>query len=83
MNEGIRMGYNQKSGFSLPSTWLGLNARATELLFTMTLLIGSISLVAMASGDPETMALVALTGVAVVVLGATFIRLSERLRTNR
>ncbi len=77
------MEYYQKSGFSLPSTWLGLNTRATELLFAMALLIGSISLLAMASGDPETMALVALTGVAVVVLGATLIRLSEHIRTNR
>lgn len=79
----IRMGYTQKSGFSFPSTWLGLNARATELVFAMVLVIGSISLLAMASGDPETMALVALTGVAVVALGATFIRLSEHLRTSR
>ncbi len=74
---------NLQSGFTLPSTWLAVNYRAIDLLFTMTLLIGTVSLLAMASGDPETMALVALTGVAVVVLGATLLRLSEHLRTNR
>ncbi len=77
------MRYNQQSGFGLPSTWVGLNARAIELLFTTTLLLGSVSLLAMASGEPETMAMVALTGVAIVVLGATLVRLSEHLRANR
>jgi len=70
-----------------------LNASAVELLFAVTLLIGSASLVSMASGDPETMALVALTGITVVLLGwvssdspSTFERLipppSESLRTT-
>ncbi|SDR20172.1 hypothetical protein [Natronobacterium texcoconense] len=77
------MRYNQQSTFGLPSTWLELNVRAEALLFTVTLLIGSVSLLAVASGEPETMALVALTGLAVVVLGTTLVRLSERLRTSR
>jgi len=60
-----------------------LNASAVELLFAVTLLIGSASLVSMASGDPETMALVALTGITVVLLlRMGLLRLSEYLRTT-
>ena len=64
------------------STWLGLNARALDLLFAVTLLLGTASALAMASGEPETMALVAVTGLVVVGLGTAALRLSEGLRTG-
>ncbi|MCU4799945.1 hypothetical protein OB920_06135 [Halobacteria archaeon HArc-gm2] len=73
------MVYNRQSA-NVPSTWGQLNASAVELLFAVALLIGSASLVSMASGDPETMALVALTGITVVLLGLSLVRLSEYLR---
>lgn len=76
------MNSTQKSEFSLPSTWLELNGRTVDLLFAVTVLLGSVSLLAMASGEPETMALVALTGIAVVLLGTALVRISEHLRTN-
>ncbi|WP_090622857.1 hypothetical protein [Natrinema salaciae] len=76
------MAYNQQSVFGVPSTWEELNANAIELLFTVTLLIGAASFVLMAGGDPETMALVALTGVTVVLLGTALVRFSEYLRTT-
>ncbi|ELZ70408.1 hypothetical protein C5B91_06325 [Haloferax sp. Atlit-10N] len=75
------MAYNQQSAFGIPSTWEELNADVTAFLFTVTLLIGAASLALMAGGDPETMAVVALTGVAVVLLGTALVRLSENLRT--
>jgi hypothetical protein len=75
------MAYNRQSA-CVSSTWGQLNASAVELLFAVTLLIGSASLVSMASGDPETMALVALTGITVVLLGMGLLRLSEYLRTT-
>ncbi|AFZ73352.1 hypothetical protein SAMN05443661_1507 [Natronobacterium gregoryi] len=37
----------------------------------------------MAGGELETMVLVVLTGIAVVVLGTTLVRLSDRLHTSR
>ena len=75
------MTYSQQ-GTVVPSTWGELNASAVELFFAVTLLIGAVSFVSMASGDPETMALVALTGITVVLLGVGVIRLSEYLRTT-
>lgn len=63
-------------------TWLKLNATAVKLLLAATLLIGLVSLFAMATGDPETMALVGLTGIAVVLFGTAAVRFSERLRTT-
>lgn len=77
------MSYNQRSGFGLPSSWLELNVTALDFLLAVTLLRGSMSIFAAATGEPETMALVALAGVTVVLLVITFVRLSERLRTNR
>lgn len=76
------MNYNQQSGFSLPSTWLELNVTALDFLLAVTLLLGSVSIFATATGEPETMALVALAGITVVLLGITFVRLSEHLRTD-
>ncbi|WP_227133863.1 hypothetical protein [Halorubellus salinus] len=76
------MAYSQQNRFALPSTWLELNDTAVELLFAVSLLIGSASLFAMASGDPEMMALVALTGLTVIFLGTALVRSSEYLRTN-
>lgn len=76
------MSSNQQSEFSLPSTWLELNGRTVDLLLAVTILLGSVSLLAMAGGEPETMALVALTGIAVVFLGTVLVRVSEHLRTT-
>ncbi|CQR49915.1 hypothetical protein [Haloferax massiliensis] len=76
------MAYNQQSAFGIPSTWEELNADVIACLFTVTLLIGTLSLASMAGGDPETMVAVAVTGVAVVLLGTALIRLSEYLRTT-
>jgi xanthosine utilization system XapX-like protein len=76
------MAYSQQNAFALPSTWLELNDTAVELLFAVSLVVGSASLLAMASGDPEVMALVALTGFTVLLVGTTLVRLSEHLRTN-
>jgi hypothetical protein len=78
----LLVSYTRKNAISAPSTWLELNATAVELLLAVTLFIGSASLLAMASGDPEPMALVALTGIAVVVIGTALLRFSERLRTE-
>ncbi|MFC6824572.1 hypothetical protein [Halopelagius fulvigenes] len=77
------MSYNRRSEFGLPSRWLELNSSAIELLFAVTVVLGSMSLFALASGDPETTAFIALTGIAVVLLGTALVRLSEHLRTNR
>ncbi|MCO8267098.1 hypothetical protein ACOZ4B_19365 [Haloferax prahovense] len=76
------MAYNQQSAFGIPSTWEELNADVIAFLFTATLLIGAASFALMAGGDPETMAVVALTGVAVVLLGTALVRFSEYLRTT-
>lgn len=76
------MSYNQQSGFSLPSTWLELNVIALDFLLAVTLFLGSVSIFTIASGEPETMALVALAGITVILLGMTFVRLSEHLRTD-
>lgn len=73
---------NRRGESGLGSTWLELNGRAVALLLAVATLLGSASLLAMASGEPETMALVALTGIAVVLLGTALVRLSERLRMN-
>lgn len=73
---------NEQNAFTVPSTWRELNTSAVALLFTVTLLIMSVSFVSMASGDPKTMALVALTGITVVLLGMCLVRLSEYLRTT-
>lgn len=72
----------RQSRFGRSSTWLELNVTALDLLLAVTMLVGSASLLAMASGDPETMALVALAGVALVLVGTAAIRLSERVRTT-
>jgi hypothetical protein len=60
-----------------------LNARVLDLLFAVTLLLATASLLAMAGGEPETMALVAVTGIIVVGLGTAALRLSENLRRSR
>ncbi|SDJ74283.1 hypothetical protein SAMN05216226_108121 [Halovenus aranensis] len=77
------MSYSQQSGISVPSTWLGLNTRATDLLLTISLVIVSLSFLAMATGEYRAVAFVATVGIAVVGLGITLIRLSEYLRQNR
>lgn len=76
------MNRTRRSRFGRSSTWLELNVTALDLLLAVTLLFGSASLLAMASGDPETIALVALAGAVVVLLGTAVIRLSDRLRTT-
>jgi hypothetical protein len=48
----------------------------------VTLLLGTVSTLAAAAGKPETVALVVLTGIAVVLVGAALVRLSEHLRTD-
>lgn len=76
------MSYTVQSRIRVPSTWLELNGSAIALLLTATALLGTASLVAMAIGEPETMALVALAGMTVVLLGTAAVRLSESLRTR-
>lgn len=73
---------HQQRGFSLPSTWLELNVTTLDYLIAVTVFLGAVSLFSAVSGEPETMALVAVAGITVVLLGTTFIRLSEHLRTN-
>ncbi len=70
-------------GVGRPASWLDLNVAAGEVLLAVTVLFGSLSLLAMASGDPETMALVALAGLSIGLIGLTALRLSEHLRTTR
>ncbi|WP_114577923.1 hypothetical protein [Saliphagus sp. LR7] len=76
------MVHNHQMTFSVPSTWSELNVRAVELLFAVTLLIGAVSFAVMASGDPELVAVVALSGITVVLFGTALIRLSESIRTT-
>lgn len=73
---------HQKSGFNLPSTWLELNVTTLDYLLAVTVFLGTVSLFSAVSGEPETMALVAVAGITVVVLGTTFVRLSEHFRTE-
>lgn len=73
---------NQQSGSSLPTTWLELNVTTLDYLRAVTVFLGAVSLYSAVSGEPETMALVAVAGITVAVLGTTFVRLSEHLRTN-
>ncbi|MFC4986324.1 hypothetical protein [Saliphagus infecundisoli] len=76
------MVHSQQRRSGVPSTWGELNSSAVELLFAVTLLLGSVSVAVMASGDPELMAVVALSGVTVVLFGMALVRLSEYLRTT-
>lgn len=48
----------------------------------MTLLLTTGSLIALSVGDPETMAVVAVTGGAMLLLGLAVARLFEHLGTN-
>ncbi|WP_114578769.1 hypothetical protein [Saliphagus sp. LR7] len=72
----------QQRRSGIPSTLDELNVSSVELLFTVTLLIGSVSVAVIASGDPELMAVVALSGVTVVLFGMALVRLSEYSRTT-
>ena len=76
------MAHTQHDPFDLPTTWLELNFVASDLLIAVMVILGSVSLFAMASGEPETMALVAAVGIAVCLLGLSLLRMSEQLRTE-
>lgn len=76
------MRHSSRSKLEVPSTWLELNVTAAGALLTVTLLLGTVSTLAAAAGKPETVALVVLTGIAVVLVGAALVRLSEHLRTD-
>lgn len=65
-----------------PTAWRRLNVATLELACTLALLVGSVSLAAAATGDPETTATVAATGVAVVLLGIALVKLFDHLETN-
>lgn len=77
------MSLHQPTEGSQPSSWRRVNGRMLDVLLALTVLIGAASLLAMASGEPELVALVALTGLAVVFLGTFLVRRSEQLRTGR
>jgi len=49
----------------------------TDAAFALALLVGTASLWAMAAGEPELLALVAVTGLAVALVGSTVLRLVE------
>lgn len=76
------MVHNRRGAFGVPATWSGLNTGAVQLLFTVTLLLGSVSLVATVGGEPKTIAMVALAGSVVVLLGLALVQFSEYLRTT-
>jgi hypothetical protein len=59
-----------------------LNVTAAGALLTVTLLLGTVSTLAAGAGQPETVALFVLAGIAVVFTGMALIRLSEHLRTD-
>jgi hypothetical protein len=74
--------YSCQSGFSRSTTWLELNVTAVNALLTVTLLLGTASILATGAGKPETVALLVLAGIAVVLVGMALVRLSEHLRTD-
>lgn len=76
------MRYNRRSRTGAPSTWLELNIAAVSALLTVTLFLGTVSTLAAGAGKPETVALFALAGIAVVLAGTALVRLSEHLRTD-
>ena len=49
----------------------------TDAVFVLALLVGTASLWAMAAGEPELLALVAVTGLAVALVGSAVVRLAE------
>ncbi|AQL42511.1 hypothetical protein BV210_07210 [Halorientalis sp. IM1011] len=49
----------------------------TDVAFALALLVGTASVWAMATGEPELLAFVAVTGLAVALVGSTVARLAE------
>ena len=77
------MTYSHRNEPLIPSSaWSKLNTTTVELVFAVTLLIATGSLVAFSTGDPELIALFAFAGLAVLFLGVAMVRLSGYLKIN-
>lgn len=64
------------------TTWLDLQLTVGDLLLGLTLALGTASLLATSLGDPETMAVVALTGFTVALLGTAVLHCARRLSSD-
>lgn len=63
------------------SIWFDVTGVTIELLLAVTIGVGTLSLIALSVGDPDTMALLAVSGIAVFLVGIAVIRVAERFGT--
>ncbi len=64
------------------SAWFKMRCVTLEVLLTVSLLAGTASLLALSTGNPETIAMVAFASVTVLFTGLTVIRLLDRLESR-
>ncbi|MDJ1431538.1 hypothetical protein [Halostagnicola sp. A-GB9-2] len=77
------MVHHQRTERLVPSSaWFNVRCVTLELLLTLSLLAGAVSLLALSTGNPETIAMVAFASVTVLVTGIAVIRLLDRLESR-
>ncbi|KDE59265.1 hypothetical protein EL22_23725 [Halostagnicola sp. A56] len=65
-----------------PSTWSTIRDRSLELLIAISLVLGAASLIALSTGNPESIAMIAGTSFCLIVGGLATVRLLESLEAN-